>query len=168
MTPYREPQARAATRTHRIHEPLASAAVAWAALLLTVGLTVAAFDYFGHRPLRDASLRWLSPTAIALASYGAAMLAWARRAEAWVVLLPRAERVRVVTLRGLGVDEHTLRLSRATSAEYAPREGRTWLVLIDEGGRIAPVLPATGPLVRSGALEKLESVLAEATGGARA
>ena len=163
MTPYRARREVHAAWTHRLGEPIGSTALAWTALLLSVGLAAGIAAYWRHEPLRGESLRWLASAAFVSASVGLSLIVWSRRAEAWIVLMPAQERVRVVRLVGFGVHASTLRLSRSMTVDYTIRAGRTWIALVDAEGGYAPILPATGGIAGSAELSRLEATLAALT-----
>lgn len=164
MTPYRSPRETAPHDTLRLVQPLGTGTTIALSTFVAGCATAAAFDWEMQRPLRDASLRWLSPFALLLFALGATLIFFARRLEVWVVLSPAQERVRVVRLAAFTVETTTLRLSSTLAPEYVALGKDTWLLLVGEGGRSAKILPATDMVARSGALERLERALEQARG----
>jgi len=87
----------------------------------------------------------------------AVLLFLACRHRAWVVMMPREERVRVVRLHGFSYSASTLRLNDATSVECSPVGSTMWLFVVAKDGRAARVIPAAPHM-----LERLQSAIEEA------
>ena len=76
----------------------------------------------------------------------AALVLWLAlvcRHRAWIVMMPREERVRVVRLCAFSYSAATLRLSESMSVECSPVGNKMWIFVVAKDGRAARVIPAS-------------------------
>jgi len=81
------------------------------------------------------------------------------RHRAWIVMMPREERLRVVRLRGFSYSAATLRLSESMSVDCSLAADNTmWIFVVAKDGRAARVIPATS----SAMIDRLQSAIDDA------
>ena len=80
------------------------------------------------------------------------------RHRAWLVMMPREERLRVVRLRAWSYSASTLRLSEAMTVECSPVGNTMWLFVVAKDGRAARVIPAASTRT----IERVRAAIEEA------
>jgi hypothetical protein len=107
--------------------------------------------------LASESIAWTS--LVVVAGGLVATLVILSRHRAWIVMMPREERLRVVRLRGFSYSAATLHLSDAMSVECALAVDHTmWLFVVAKDGRTARVIPATSSTM----IDHVQSAIDEA------
>lgn len=86
------------------------------------------------------------------------------RHRAWIVMMPREERLRVVRLRAFSYSAATLRLSDAMTVECAPVGETMWIFVVAKDGRAARVIPASS----SRTIERVRSAIEDALSSSEA
>jgi hypothetical protein len=152
-TPYRSERATEPVTTIRLAEPRPILETLGHVVLVTGSIAgawgIAVSDAGG----------WRFAAAAALALAAVAMIATGVRRRAWVVVHPRAERIRVARSGAFDFGSSLLKLSRGVSVEYVSLQGKLWLALVSADGRIARVLPGTRKLIESGARDQIEEAI---------
>jgi len=105
---------------------------------------------------------WRLAGSAVLALAAMAMVALGVRRRAWVVVHPRAERIRIARSGAFDFGSSVLRLSRDVSVEYVSLGGKPWLALVTSDGRVARVLPATRKLMNTCARDDIEQAIERA------
>ena len=147
MSPYRSSRSANGSYELRLVEPVLSAELLLVSVVFGSLLFAAALE-------RSALWACLFAGAGALV----AMLVLHFRRRAWIVMMPREERLRVVRLHAFSYSAATLRLSDAMSVECAPVGKTMWLFVVAKDGRAARVIPAMSMRM----IERVQTALEDA------
>ena len=147
MSPYRSTSTSSGARELRLVEPLSAEGVLLAGAIFTPLLLGA----------------YVSQSVIGTCLVGAGFvvvlsLVLLFRRRAWLVMMPREERLRVVRLRGFSYSAATLHLSASMTVECSPVGKTMWLFVVAKDGRAARVIPAASARV----IDRVQSALEDA------